>query len=148
MKMALELLQSAVEPDATQTKADTGMCAQWDVDALKCIAALSSAISQADAGDKPVAYTSEDRMQRLVARPRFAETMWSAALLDDGDIPLYRTPPTHTAAVQSALERAAKVVEAQHPFGQIAVCAAAIRAIKPDDVLEAAVAQLDKQETR
>ena len=42
-RQALGLLEDAAEPAATQTKADEGMVAQWDVNALETIAALREA---------------------------------------------------------------------------------------------------------
>jgi len=45
------LLKEATEPDATQEKANIGMCSQWDVDALKAITATQST---AEAYDRKV----------------------------------------------------------------------------------------------
>lgn len=38
LRKAISLLKDGAEPSATQDKADIGMCAQWDVDALELIA--------------------------------------------------------------------------------------------------------------
>lgn len=46
LRQALNALQEAAEPEATQAKADLGMCAQWDVDVVPLITALRTAIEQ------------------------------------------------------------------------------------------------------
>ena len=53
-RQALGLLEDAAEPAATQTKADEGMVAQWDVNALETIAALREALAE-QAEQQPVA---------------------------------------------------------------------------------------------
>jgi hypothetical protein len=65
------------------------------------IATVTSAISEAEAGDKPVAYLLPNGS--IHESRELAETF-------DGSIALYRTPPTHTAAVQAALEAAKQAV--------------------------------------
>jgi hypothetical protein len=49
---ARELLYGAAEPSATQEKADTGMCAQWDVDALALVAKIDAAPAEASSATK------------------------------------------------------------------------------------------------
>ena len=50
-EMAFDLLCDSVEPTATQIRADIGMCAQWDVDAIECIDTLRQALAQGEQGD-------------------------------------------------------------------------------------------------
>jgi hypothetical protein len=96
----------------------------------EAIRVLSSAISEAEAGDKPVAWLFSDGLHAQTDEP-VDKTHFS---------PLFLVPPTAKAKVQAALTYAANLCEAQYvgsrrPFGA-RVCADAIRAVRPEDVLE------------
>jgi hypothetical protein len=134
MKMALEAVD--------ELEADT-LTAYYKLKEVRPI--LASAISEAEAGDKPVAW-----------RLRIGDSdLWSYTTTEaDADFygkqsglryvkePLYPTSPTHTAAVQAALERAATVCDVEHRRDDLTgdyrygagICALNIRAIKPEDV--------------
>jgi hypothetical protein len=45
LREARELLHGAAEPGATQEKADIGMCAQWDVEALALVAKIDAQLA-------------------------------------------------------------------------------------------------------
>jgi hypothetical protein len=147
MKMAKELLQQ------WNCAASDSLHRKMLPRSQEVIAALSSAISEAEAGDKPepdayLARTYDEFMDEWewdAYTPWMYEERKSNPKYHDWT-PVYRTPPTHTAAVQAALERAAQQCEDERV--EVATdadsaynlatehCAASIRAIKPEDVLE------------
>jgi hypothetical protein len=148
MKMALDLLQQ------WNCAASDSLHRKMLPRSQAVIAALSSAISEAEAGDKPVWCTGNPpapgwydtsrkvRGGTLEMRLWWSGRNWLASPNSpERDFACVRIEqsrgwsivvPTHTAAVQAAYERAALLVERlEHPR-----LAAAIRAIKPEDVLE------------
>jgi hypothetical protein len=118
MKMALEALTDIIAFDRGQRR---GTYQDYVAKAEVAMAGLSSAISEAEAGDKPVAWLFSDGMHAQTDEPG-DKTHFS---------PLFLTPPTHTAAVQAALEKAAKVADGFScgSCGMDGKVAAAIRAI-------------------
>lgn len=85
-----EMLHGAAEPDATQAKADDGMVAQWDVDALAMIQhidTLSSAPSPADAAvsywRKKANACADELGRRMLAENALAE---AASVCHDCDV--------------------------------------------------------------
>ena len=60
---ARALIEQAVEPEATQEKADCGLCAQWDMDAARWLADHRSALEEGEL-TKAVARAIKEAAQR------------------------------------------------------------------------------------
>lgn len=70
-------------------------------------ALIAAGSAPADAGEA-VAYTHPDRLKRIADRKSQCETLWSDALVEDGDIPLYTAPPAASVARLTASLRQAR----------------------------------------